>query len=115
MGKKIELDYIPFDEMVLCRNRDLQVKKAQSIDRYFPRDSCLSGSLVIHRTSAFDELSEKRSGSNERKAIWDGHLRDGITVAQANEEIQSGNYNNPRIDGDIIIAAYRGAIRLESK
>lgn len=96
------VDYIPFDEVVKeCKN--------QEIDRVFCRKYELAADLVVRRTSFFPDGC--RADSIRRK-IWDECLLDGLTVGEVRERIAAGDYNKPSFEGDIVIAAFRGAILL---
>jgi len=37
-----------------------------------------------------------------------------MSVREANQAIKDGKYNNPELDADIVLAVYRGYLRLAS-
>tara|TARA_R110000868_G_scaffold405577_1_gene685097 strand:+ start:20299 stop:21507 length:1209 start_codon:yes stop_codon:yes gene_type:complete len=110
------IDHIPFAELVQERRAaERRGETPQEVDRYFSRKYRLADNLIIRRTATFELDADKRQTGNltYRSLIWQECLKDGITVAEARKLIASGDYNRPSEEGDIVIAAYRGAIRLQ--
>jgi len=116
-----ELDYIPFEKMVKDQNRAKQIGSAQGIHRYFPTDCVLSSDLIVRRTNAFDAYRKKvnAKGKGKRDNIIVDFIKDGRTVGEINASVRKAKKANKnrvgsaKRDADIIIAAYRGLIRLE--
>ena len=99
----IEVDYIPFAELAKSAKGELS--------REFCRHYRLNENLVLQRTGLpINRALTKQNGY--RFQIWMECLIDGWTVRKANKAIQDGKYNDPELDADIVLAVYRGYLRL---
>ncbi|MCC4239843.1 hypothetical protein [Thalassospira povalilytica] len=100
-----EVDYIPFAELSKSAKGELS--------REFCRHYRLKEDLVLQRTDLpISRALTKQSGY--RFQIWSECLLNGLSVREANQAIKDGKYNNPELDADIVLAIYRGYLRLAS-
>ena len=100
-----EVDYIPFNALAKVASGE--------ISREFCKHYRLKENLVLERTSL--EIAKALTKQNGyRYQIWTECLQDGLTVYEANQKIKSGDYNNPTLDADIVLAVYNGYLRLSA-